>query len=138
MTKEVRYLTTWHRFDIEGSPSGRVELRYQVREPLAITLVFFEPQAPGALTTTGTQWMVGRELFLAGLLAPAGDGDVVVELDPPWLVIRLASPDGTAVFHLDADGVRRFLAATTALIPRGKEIPKQLIDDELARLFSSP
>jgi len=97
------------------------------------------------------QWSFARDLLTAGLLAPAGMGDVQVwpaaasaaALDDDEagsgekiLNIALGSPDGSARFETGAAGIEAFLARTFKLVPAGQESGFLNIDAGLVELLS--
>lgn len=76
------------------------------------------------------EWSFARDLLAAGLLEPAGLGDVRVRPDLAFedelLVIELESPDGYAIVELRRADVERFLDATCEIVALGAE--SELID----------
>ncbi|MET9878792.1 SsgA family sporulation/cell division regulator [Actinacidiphila glaucinigra] len=84
------------------------------------------------------EWVLSRELLLAGLAAPAGDGDVHVEPgDHAHTMITLAGPGGTAVLQVATGELARFLAATAELVPLGTEGTRIDWDACIAGLLSA-
>ena len=108
-------------------------LHYDTGDPFAVRMTF-----PGPATLEGVEvcWTFARELLTEGLRQPHGVGDVRVM---PYLEGRTAlefhSPEGAAVVHVDTDEVRRFLAATAALVPFGCENLHLDLDHDLAELM---
>ncbi|ANZ41421.1 hypothetical protein BBK82_41150 [Lentzea guizhouensis] len=93
-----------------------VDLHYRTDDPHAVTLRF---HTRGQEST----WLVGRELLAAGLLAPAGVGDVRLRREEgDVLVLELFTEDSHAVFHLSADELDRFLNSTYQVVPAGREV----------------
>jgi len=106
-------------------------LSYSIEEPYAVTLVF---DCRGARPIT---WVFARDLLVAGLVAAAGEGDVRIwpaeRSDPIFFELR--SPTGHAVFAADRKSLRRFLAQTEKLVPRGGEPAVMSMDYHLAALL---
>ncbi len=96
------------------------ELGFRVGDPYTVRAVF-----RGAQSTS--TWLIGRELLDQGVHAtadqPAGAGDVQVwrDEDPDYLLISLSGIEGSALLAAPADPMARFLAATAALVPVGRE-----------------
>lgn len=76
------------------------------------------------------EWSFARDLLAAGLLEPAGLGDVRVRPDLAFedelLVIELESPDGYAIVEMRRADVERFVDATCEIVALGAE--SELID----------
>ncbi|MFF3255089.1 SsgA family sporulation/cell division regulator [Actinacidiphila glaucinigra] len=84
------------------------------------------------------EWVLSRELLLAGLASPAGDGDVHVEPgDHAHTLIVLAGPGGAAVLQVATGELARFLAATAELVPLGTEGTRIDWDACIAGLLSA-
>ncbi len=106
-------------------------LAYCIEEPYAVTLVF---QCRGTRPIT---WVFARDLLVAGLTTATGDGDVRIwpaERGDP-VFFELCSPTGHAVFAADRKSIRRFLAETEKLVPRGGEPAVMSMDYHLAALL---
>ena len=112
----------------------QVGLRYSAVDPYAVRAAF-----RGSETTV--EWVFARDLLLSGMREPTGSGDVHVwpgHLDGRDVVhISLSSPDGRAVLQADIHDLRRFLDATTALVPVGREDVHLNLDDVIAKLCAS-
>ncbi|NYV75546.1 SsgA family sporulation/cell division regulator [Streptomyces sp. UH6] len=108
----------------EAAAPLRVHLRYDVAEPLGVTLSF---------TADGdrrTRWVLARDLLQEGLYQPSGDGDVRV-----WpsggcrcgcsgsihARILLQSATGYALLDLPLEPVQHWLDRTWNLVPDGSE-----------------
>ncbi len=95
------------------------ELAYDARDPFAVTMTF--------RTRAGdVPWVFHRELLLAGISDPAGDGDVHIwpSLDTQGravVVIELHSNSGSFVAQAHTPEVYRFLTKTLAMVPLGTE-----------------
>lgn len=91
--------------------------RFAADDPYAVTLSF--------RTKRGyVDWAFARSLLVEGFTAAAGEGDVRLSPHPEnelLLLLRIESPSGRATFDLDRAAARRFLDATTALVPMGEE-----------------
>lgn len=120
-----------------------VRLVYTASDPWAVTAIF--GTADGDVT-----WVFARELLEAGLVGPAGDGDVAVwpvrgddaqadDVDRrgvrDLLYLSLASPHGSALLEADLDGVRAFLDDSYAAVPAGTESSHLHVDDVIARIL---
>ena len=114
-------------------PSIPATLRYDPRDPFAVRMSF---PAPATLEGVDVIWTFARELLASGLEDPVGHGDVRVR---PYgydrIVLEFHAPEGTAVIHVRATELRRFLESTTALVPVGLEHLHQDLDQQLAELM---
>lgn len=108
-------------------------LHYDRSDPFAVCMTF---PAPATLEGVEVCWTFSRELLLAGLEGPEGDGDVRVR---PYgfdrTVLEFHAPEGTAVVHIRTGEVRRFLQATSDLVPLGLEHLQLDLDRDLAELM---
>jgi len=87
------------------------------------------------------EWLIGRELVVAALDEPAGEGDVRMR---PLSVqgydiveIEIRSHDGRAVLEVDRDLLRSFVDATLGMVPVGTEADRMDLDGEIARITRS-
>ncbi|MFJ2845430.1 SsgA family sporulation/cell division regulator [Streptomyces griseofuscus] len=114
-------------------PSIPATLRYDRCDPFAVRMTF---PAPATLEGVEVCWTFARELLAAGLLEPEGQGDVRVR---PYgydrIVLEFHAPEGTAVVHVRAGEIRRFLEATGELVPVGLEHLQLDLDNHLAELM---
>ncbi|GGJ45740.1 SsgA family sporulation/cell division regulator [Streptomyces brasiliensis] len=114
-------------------PSIPATLRYDRHDPFAVQMTF---PAPATLEGVEVRWTFSRELLAAGLHAPEGHGDVRVR---PYgydrTVLEFHAPEGTAVVHVRSGEIRRFLEATSALVPTGLEHQQLDLDHDLAELM---
>ena len=114
-------------------PSIPAALHYDPREPVAVRMTF---PAPATLEGVDVCWTFARELLVSGLEVPVGNGDVRVR---PYgydrIVLEFHAPEGTAVVHVRAGDLRRFLESTTELVPLGLEHRHQDLDNALAELL---
>ncbi|TLS44705.1 SsgA family sporulation/cell division regulator [Streptomyces montanus] len=115
-------------------PSIPATLHYDPREPFAVRMAF---PAPSTLEGVDVCWTFARELLSSGLEEPVGQGDVRVR---PYgfdrIVLEFHAPEGTAVVHVLAGDLRRFLESTAELVPIGLEHLHHDLDhglDELLR-----
>ena len=108
---------------------------YSMDDPFAVTLV---------IQTRGDQcvdWVLARDLLVAGLTGPAGIGDVRVrpaqmaEWDVALIEIR--SPDGRAMLEVDRDLLQQFVDATIEVIPLGSESSFIDMDAEIEKITRS-
>ena len=108
-------------------------LCYAARDPYAVRMAFHV----GA--EDPVEWIFSRDLLLAGLTAPAGQGDVKVwpgrDHGPGVLNIALSSPFGHAHFEAPMTAMADFLKKTFRLIAAGRESNFINIDSELDELL---
>jgi hypothetical protein len=115
-------------------------LCYEAADPFAVRIAFGDASGAVDLDESGIAWLLSRELLQAGLVAPAGDGDV--RLWPATaatdvLFLHLRAPSGEALFELSRATVAAFLRQTEALVPSGSESELLHLDDELQVLLSN-
>ena len=121
---------------LHGQPAPVVtRWSYSAYDPFAVSL------AVRTRHDRWVEWLVGRELVVAGLDAPAGEGDVRMR---PLTVqgydiveIEIRSHDGRAVLEVDQDLLRSFVDATLAMVPVGTEAERMDLDGEIARITRS-
>jgi len=114
-------------------PNIPATLRYDRGDPFAVRMTF---PAPATLEGVEVCWTFARELLAAGLESPQGHGDVRVR---PYgydrVVLEFHAPEGTAVIHVRAAEIRRFLEAAGELVPAGLEHLQLDLDGALADLM---
>ncbi|MEU3948043.1 SsgA family sporulation/cell division regulator [Streptomyces sp. NPDC029526] len=114
-------------------PNIPAMLHYDRSDPFAVRMTF---PAPATLEGVDVCWTFSRELLAAGLQGPEGHGDVRVR---PYgydrTVLEFHAPEGTAVVHVRSGDVRRFLQATSELVPAGREHLQLDLDHGLAELM---
>jgi hypothetical protein len=87
------------------------------------------------------EWLVARDLVVAALSEPVGDGDI--RLTPKdaqgyrIVEIEIRSTDGRAVLEVDHDLLHRFVHATISVVPLGQESSRFDLDEEIARITRS-
>ena len=105
---------------------------YTTADPYAVTLSFRADRG------RWVEWCFARELLVAGLNEPAGEGDVRIRpdlaTDPDQLLIELESPDGYAVVELGREAAARFIASTHTLVPLGAEADHVDVDAFIAAI----
>ena len=111
------------------------ELHYDARDPYAAVVVF--DTARGRV-----RWAFGRDLLLAGLYEPAGDGDVHVwpnhdSAERPVVVIELISSHGCALVQARLDDVTRFVDRITALVAPGTESDHLDVDAAIVAILDA-
>ncbi|WP_196778074.1 SsgA family sporulation/cell division regulator [Lentzea aerocolonigenes] len=106
---------------------------YDTRDPYTLAFVF----------TVGSQqvrWAIGRDLVAAGLLAPTGDGDVVVrpaEDDATRVEFRLADHGRVSTLSAALLDVAEFVDRTFEVVPMGEESRWMDLDGEIEKLLSA-
>ncbi|WP_320785108.1 SsgA family sporulation/cell division regulator [Streptomyces sp. CRN 30] len=114
-------------------PNIPASLQYDRSDPFAVRMTF---PAPATLEGVDVCWTFSRELLIAGLREPEGHGDVRVR---PYgydrTVLEFHAPEGTAVVHVRSGELRRFLRATSDLVPVGTEHLQLDLDRELEELM---
>ncbi|MFH9352471.1 SsgA family sporulation/cell division regulator [Kitasatospora sp. NPDC017646] len=99
----------------ERSRDLEVDWSYRADEPHAVELDFTSYQAEAV-------WSLSRDLLMAGVHEPSGEGDVhVTPFDDTHLLIALSGREGVALLSVLAAEVAQFLAATVRLVPPGQE-----------------
>ena len=104
---------------------------YRADEPFAITVAFATERG------RWVEWIFARDLLIAGLDAPSGEGDLHITPHPDdedVLLLEIHSPSGSATFELDRDDTEDFLVHTLELVPAGTESTHFDIDRLLAEL----
>jgi hypothetical protein len=104
-------------------------LFYSGDDPYAVRMAFHVG------TDEPVEWIFARDLLSAGMVEPAGEGDVKVWPSPgdgeaahgepahrePTLNIALSSPFGQAHFEAPMQAMAEFLRRTFEVIPAGQE-----------------
>ncbi len=118
-----------------GSTATDVELRYDSRDPYAVSLAFMasEPEVV---------WVFARDLLLEGVSEPAGHGDVLVSpsLDADGratVLLALRSPEGHAMVKAPARDVIAFLGRTAQAVWPGTEAEHLSADEAIAAILVS-
>ena len=108
---------------------------YVTDDPFAVTL---EIQTRG---NRYVDWVLARELLVAGLRAPVGIGDVRVRPaqlgDWDVTLVEIRSLDGHAVLEVDRELLRQFVEATVELVPLGHESTAVDMDAEIEKITGS-
>ncbi len=105
-------------------------LSFDPTDPFAVTLTV-APSMPERVT-----WTFARELLEAGVMAPAGYGDVTVEPCGDREIRITLAGDKVASMTLSLDAVAEFLIATYAVVPSGSELDHVDLDAQIAALLS--
>ena len=115
----VRLVTLELISSTEGPSPIDAELRYDSKDPYAVTLVLRTGPTP-------VTWIFGRELLSTGLDEQTGDGDVGV-----WpcvdvfgrraVMIEFSSPDGRALLQASVSAVARFVESAHRAVAPGSE-----------------
>jgi hypothetical protein len=102
--------------------------QWERSEPYLLTVLFVDK---GEVIP----WEFDRDLLADGLKGEAGEGDVQVRRRSDKEVsIRLESHDGTATYDAPSDALTKFLARTTASVPRSREHVD--VDAALAKILA--
>jgi Streptomyces sporulation and cell division protein, SsgA len=108
-------------------------LYYCAADPYAIKIAFHVG------TDEPVEWIFGRELLAAGLICPAGEGDVQVWPEDAegadTLNLALSSPFGEARFEAPLTATAGFVQSTYDIVPAGAESGFVNFDGELEQLL---
>ncbi|QKW23224.1 SsgA family sporulation/cell division regulator [Kitasatospora sp. NA04385] len=105
--------------------------RYRPDDPYAVS-IDFGPRAAGA------GWVLSREMLLAALHGPVGDGDIhFAPLDDGSLCLVLGGAGSPVALTVDCVALAEFLATTVELVPLGSEFERIDWDGGLAGLLSA-
>ena len=121
---------------LHGQPAPVVtRWTYTVADPFAVSL------SVRTSNDRWVEWLVGRDLVVAGLDAPSGEGDVRMG---PQIVqgydiveIEIRSTDGRAVLEVDRDLLRHFVEASIELAALGDEMLHIDLDREIDKITRS-
>jgi hypothetical protein len=103
---------------------------YDGSDPYAVCVSFQDAQS-------NVEWVFDRTLMIDGLKISAGSGDVQIWLeDADTAVIRLQSPDGTAILRTSTAPLNAFVAQMLRLVPLGHELDHLDISTELDSLLA--
>ena len=118
--------------------AGPVTFLYDPADPYAIVMDLTTLCAREEQQGMTVLWTFARSLLVRGLVGGhAGDMDVVVNTDGPWLDVTLSSPDGSATFRFPAQALHRFVVRTERAVLVGDESRHMVatIDAAVARLL---
>jgi hypothetical protein len=121
---------------LHGQPAPVVtRWTYTAADPFAVSL------SVRTSNDRWVEWLVSRELVVAGLDAPAGEGDVRMG---PQIVqgydvveIEIRSTDGRAVLEVDRDLLRHFVESSIELVALGDEMLHIDLDREIDKITRS-
>ncbi|SEE58498.1 SsgA family sporulation/cell division regulator [Streptomyces sp. TLI_105] len=98
------------------------EFSYDTSDPLAVTLVLdSEGERP-------VRWNFCRQLLADGLVARAGQGEVVLwplpaaDNEPASFCVQVGGRGRMALFEIPSEPVAQWLARTWAMVPSGTEL----------------
>ena len=105
---------------------------YSAAEPFSVVLSFQSGDG------TWVEWTFARDLLVAGLVGPVGDGDVRIRpdlaRDDEFLAVEFESPGGYAVVELLRTDVETFIEAAAGIVPIGTEEAYFDVDALIAEL----
>lgn len=108
---------------------------YDTTDPFAVTL---------AIQTRGkrwVEWVMARDLVVAGLSGPTGIGDVMLRpeatQDYDIVVVEIRSPDGQALLEVDRDLLANFVDSMLEAVPMGSETSGIDMDAEIQKITTS-
>jgi hypothetical protein len=103
---------------------------YDSSEPYAVTVAFATERG------RWVEWVFARDLLIAGLTEPTGEGDLRIspDADPDLLLLEIHAPTGSATFTLDRDDTADFLTRTLRVVPAGREAAHFDVNRLLAEL----
>ncbi|MFJ1754772.1 SsgA family sporulation/cell division regulator [Kitasatospora sp. NPDC088134] len=116
----------------EGTAAAlETEWHYRPDDPYAVRLEF-GPETAGAC------WVLSREMLVAALSCPVGEGDIqLAPTEDGLLCLALGSRAGVVLLSTEAAPVEQFLNATAELVPFGTESERIDWDGGLAALLSA-
>lgn len=112
----------------QGPTPVEAELRYDPLDPYAVSVTFL-------VEGTTVDWTFGRDLLMAGVHEPVGEGDVQVSpsMDPDGraaVMLTLHSPTGHALVKARSRDVLDFLVRSTRAVWPGTE--SEYVDPDAA------
>jgi Streptomyces sporulation and cell division protein, SsgA len=119
---------------------AQARLEYSQADPWAVW-ARFRAGLPGDPAAVDFEWAFARDLLSAGLHIESGQGAVRVR---PWalpsrrrvVIIEMLTTAGPVTFTTPAAGIKRFLKATTALVPPGTEARHLDLDAGIAGILA--
>ena len=132
----VTQTVTLELIDSTGAATPmNAELRYDARDPYAVTTVFMT-------SSSQVRWTFGRDLLTEGLYEPSGDGDVHVWpcLDSAGravVIIELCSPDGEALVQARTGDLSTFVERMSQLVEPGTESAHIDVDAAIDAIFAA-
>jgi len=108
---------------------------YRSDDPFAVMMSISRPNG------RWIDWLMSRELLVAGLRGPAGIGDVRLTpfCDEEFNIIevRIGDDEGFAALEFDHDLVERFLAASFEIVADGAEAGVIDVEAEIVKITNS-
>jgi sporulation and cell division protein SsgA len=108
---------------------------YRADDPFAVMMSIARPSG------RWIDWLMARDLIVAGLDAPAGIGDV--QLTPftdgefDVLEVKIGDDEGFASLEFDRSLIERFLSATCDIVPVGTESTVIDVEAEIEKITNS-
>jgi hypothetical protein len=116
--------------------SVQASLTFRADDPYAVHVAFHTDDGQDDV-----EWLFARQLLSAGLLAPAGEGDVRIWPGPArsgTVYLELRSPNGHAVFEAQRAALVDFVLRSYVVVPPGCESGYLDLDAELTLLHDDP
>ncbi|GAB3253290.1 SsgA family sporulation/cell division regulator [Alteromonas gracilis] len=127
-----------HRVHLVDDAGNRAELPvrfdYDPADPFAVSMTF--------LAVEEVTWTFARELLMAGIHEPTGEGDVHV-----WpclsteghavVIVELSSPDGAVLVQIAVKDATRFIRRTTDSVAFGTESAHLDLDATVEALLTA-
>lgn len=108
---------------------------YDTTDPFAVTL------AIQTRNKRWVEWVMARDLLIAGLSGLTGIGDVQLRpestQDYDIVVVEIRSPDGRAVLEVDRGLLTRFVDSMLEAVPVGNESSAVDMDAEIQKITRS-
>lgn len=121
---------------LHGQPAPVVtRWSYTTADPFAITF------AIRTRADRWVEWLVARDLVIASLTGPAGEGDIRMRArtvsDYDIVEIEIHSANGNAVLEVDRDLLQHFCDSSVELVQLGQETAHIDLDREINKIVRS-
>ena len=131
----VTRTVTMEQIDRTGATAPiQVDLRYDARDPYAVSLRF-------AYAEQSVRWTFARELLMDGMFEPRGDGDAGrleagADVHVAVVLLELVGPDGEALIQAGARELAPFVEEMRAAVPPGTEADHVHLDQAISEILS--